>query len=152
MDYRVKWEVHIPFNSQGQYTPASGATSASPGALIQSAVWNAVFTDISSALTTLGQQLYGTTSVTASTYTTESTDTFILVNNAGAVTITLQAASARNGYPLVIKDVSGAAQTFNITISPNGSDTIEGLTSFVIKSAWGGFTLYPVTGGWITKP
>lgn len=47
----------MPFNGSGVYTPATGATTASPGALIQSAIWNNIFTDISSALTTLGAQL-----------------------------------------------------------------------------------------------
>jgi hypothetical protein len=107
---------------------------------------------LSAALTLLGQQLYGSTSVTASTYTTVGTDAFLQVNYAGAVTISLQAASARAGYPVTIKDISAAAQTNNITITPNGADTIEGLASIKITSNWGGFTLYPITGGWVTRP
>jgi hypothetical protein len=142
----------MSFNSGGVYTPASGATTAAPGQVIQSAVWNSIFTDLSSALTLLGQQLYGTTPLTAATYTPVAADSFILVNYAGAVTISLPAISARGGYPLAIKDISGVAQTNNITINPNGSDTIESLTTLVIKSAWGGYTLYPTTSGWVTRP
>jgi hypothetical protein len=142
----------MPFNGSGQYTPASGATTAAPGLLIQSAVWNAIFTDISTALTLLGQQLYGTTLVAASTYVPLITDAFLLVDYGGAVTINLPAASARNGYPLTIKDTGGNAQTNNITINRSGSDTIETFTSLVISSAWGGYVLYPVTGGWILRP
>lgn len=51
------------FNSAGVYTAASGATTASAGAVIQSAVWNAIFTDLSSALTQTMNQLINTISV-----------------------------------------------------------------------------------------
>ena len=142
----------MPFSSSGQYTPASGATTAAPGQLIQSAVWNAIFTDLSSALTLLGQQLYGTTAVTSTPYVPIATDSLLLVNDTAPVIINLPSASSRNGYPLAIKDSSGAANTNNITINRNGSDTIEGLTSLTIAVAYGGFELVPVTGGWIIRP
>ena len=139
----------MPFNAQGVYTPASGATTAVPGQLIQSAVWNGIFADLTSSLTFLGQQLYGSTQLTSTPYVPVTTDTFLQVNFAGAVTINLPTAASRNGYPLAIKDVSGAANTNNITINRNGGDLIEGLTSIVINVAWGEFKLWPVTGGWI---
>lgn len=142
----------MPFNSSGIYSPASGATTAAPGTLIQSAVWNAIFTDISSALTLLGRQLYGSTAVISTPYLQIATDTLLLVNNAGAVTINLLAASADNGYPLIIKDTSGAAHTNNITITANGSDTIEGFASITINTDYGWYKLFPVTGGWILIP
>lgn len=142
----------MPYNSAGIYTPASGATTAVPGDLIRSSTWNSIFTDISSVLTLLGQQLYGTTSVIVSPYVPVAADAFLLVNKNTAVAINLPTATSRNGYPLAIKDISGAAQTNNITINRNGSDTIEGLTSIVIDVAYGGYTLYPVTGGWVLRP
>ena len=44
------------FSTAGVYTPATGATTATPGSVIQSAVWNAIFTDLTTALTqTMGQ-------------------------------------------------------------------------------------------------
>lgn len=142
----------MPFNSAGTYTPASGATTAVPGQLIQSAVWNSIFTDLSNALTLLGEQLYGTTSVTSTPYVPVSTDAFLLVNDAAPVAINLPTAASRSGFPLSIKDISGAANTNNITITPNGADTIQGLASLVISDAYGGYLLYPVTGGWILRP
>ena len=81
-----------------------------------------------------------------------ASDALILVNVAGVAVINLPSASSRNGYPIAIKDISGAAGTNNITINRNGSDTIEGLTSIVITAAWGGYSLYPVSGGWILRP
>jgi hypothetical protein len=143
------------FNSSGVYTPPAGATTAAPGDLIKSATWDAIFTDISAALTLLGQQLYGSTAVNhaASPYTQLATDTLLLVDSSGGtVTINLLAASAASGYPIRIKDSQGSANTNNITIARNGSDTIEGLTSLTINEAFGGYFLYPVTGGWIISP
>ncbi len=142
----------MPFNAAGTYTPASGATTAAPGDLIRSSTWNAIFTDISDALTLLGTQMSGTTTVSSTPYVPISTDAMLIVSVAGAVTINLPAASSRNGYPLTIKDVSGAANTNNITINRDGADTIEGLTSITIATDWGGYNLHPVTGGWIIRP
>ena len=142
----------MPFNSAGVYTPASGALTAAPGGLIQSAVWNAINTDYTASLTLLGQQLYGSTSVTGTPYAPVATDSLLLVNFAAPTTINLPTAASRNGYPLRIKDISGTAQNNNITINKNGSDTIEGLTSILIAAAYGGWNLFPVSGGWIILP
>ena len=38
------------------YTPPNGAENAFPGEIIASATWNSIFTDLSAALTFLGQQ------------------------------------------------------------------------------------------------
>jgi hypothetical protein len=142
----------MPFNSSGVYTPATGALTASPGALIQSAVWNAINADYTAALTSLGQQVYGLTNVGTTPYIPLSTDTFIGVNIASASVVNLPTGASRNGYPLAIKDLSGAAQTNNITINRNGGDTIEGLTSIVINTAYGGYNLFPVASGWVIHP
>lgn len=45
----------MPFDNTGTYTPAAGAESAAPGQTIRSATWNNIFTDLSSALTDIGQ-------------------------------------------------------------------------------------------------
>jgi hypothetical protein len=142
----------MPFAATGVYTPASGATDAAPGDLIRSATWDAIFVDIAAALTLLGRQLYGSTAVTSTPYIPVAADALLLVNRAGVVAVNLPAASSRSGYPLMVKDASGAAQTNNITITPNGVETIEGLASLVIDTAYGGFWLFPITNGWVLKP
>lgn len=81
-----------------------------------------------------------------------ATDATLLVNRAGTVAVNLPSSTSRNGYPLAIKDISGAADTNNITINRNGSDLIDGLTSVVITNPYGSFSLKPVTGGWIILP
>lgn len=50
----------MAFNQNtGVYTPASGALTAVPGQVVQSAVWDAIFTDMTSAFTTAVQALQG---------------------------------------------------------------------------------------------
>ena len=149
---RVKQEAIIPFNNLGTYTPPAGATTAAPGDIIKSSIWNAIFTDISAALTLLGEQLYGTTSVTSSPYVPVATDAFLLLNSASPITVNLPTAASRNGFPLAIKDISGNAHNNTITINANGAETIENSALITIRNDWGGWALYPVTGGWILRP
>ena len=57
--YQSSWaeEAAIPYNHlTGVYTPPNGAENAFPGEVIASATWNSIFTDLSGALTFLGQQ------------------------------------------------------------------------------------------------
>lgn len=92
------------------------------------------------------------TIVTSTPYNALTTDTFIYVNFAGAVTINLPDAAAwlaahANGHPLTIKDISGAGAANNITINRAGADTIDGATSFTITSDFGGVKLRPPAAG-----
>lgn len=45
----------MSFSNKGVYSPASGATTAASGQTIASATWNAIFTDLTTALTLLGE-------------------------------------------------------------------------------------------------
>lgn len=92
------------------------------------------------------------TSVTATPYVILSTDTFVYVNFAGAVTLTLPDAATwlaahTNGLPLTIKDISGAAAANNITVNRAGTDTIDGATSLSIVSDYGGYKIRPPAAG-----
>ncbi len=98
------------------------------------------------------------TSVTATPYTVLSTDEYIGVNVAGAVVINLPAANSANftlNY-LIIKDESGNAGVNNITITPNGTDKIDGAATKVINTNYGSFRLFNPTGtasvntSWVT--
>lgn len=73
------------------------------------------------------------TAVAASTYTILPTDNIVYVNYAGAVTLTLPASPIAKQL-LLIKDISGAAATYNITVD----GTIDGVTNPVIVSNYGG--------------
>lgn len=70
------------------------------------------------------------TNVSTGSYTPATTDLFLLCDTStGAITINLLAASGVIGQRLVIVDTAGQAATNNITITPNGSDTIQGENS-----------------------
>lgn len=70
-----------------------------------------------------------------SPYTALPTDYILLVDStAGAVTIVLGLASARNKQDLIIKDDGGVAATNVITVNRTAPDTIDGATSYPIDS------------------
>lgn len=73
----------------------------------------------------------------------------------GAVEIDLPASAARLGLPLTIKDVTGNAASNNITIKPNGAETIDGYTNgnpLLVSAAYGGFRLNPRTSSYTIAP
>lgn len=82
------------------------------------------------------------TSVTSSPYTTLASDKLILVNNAADTTINLIAAASFTGKFLTIKDISGNASRYNITIDGNSSETIDDSTTYVMKVDYESVTLY----------
>jgi hypothetical protein len=80
---------------------------------------------------------YTTRTITGNlTVDTTQTDHIIFCNQSGAITVTLPAPT--NGRMLYIKDISGTAQTNNITIARHASESIEGIAaSFIFKTNWG---------------
>lgn len=69
--------------------------------------------------------LQTTTTITTNT-TLAGTEKVVLVNGSGAVTVTLPATHT-NGQVIHIKDISGNAETNNITIATADADLIDGL-------------------------
>ena len=71
-------------------------------------------------------------------YETSTPVTAVVANiyacNVGAATAVDLPAGAADGDEIWVKDINGDASTNNITISPNGTDTINGGTSLVIDS------------------
>ena len=95
----------------------------------------------------------------AGTVTIIATDTTILLNKSpsGASTIQLPNSATRNGVPLTVKDLTGDANTNNITFVPAIGETIDGMSASaaaangtaVISIDYGKKTLYPLSsGGW----
>lgn len=148
-----------PFADDGVYTPPDGATDAFAGELIRSATWNAIFTDISIALTQLGQGndvLAPRVITLAGTVTVTDTDLLIVMNlgSPSATTFDLPAVSARNGASLYIFDYPGNAGP--MTFTPTGSDTIMGEASWTVTGVGtglgGSILLIPVQGvGWLAR-
>ena len=82
--------------------------------------------------------------VISSNTTISSSDTYVFleVDTTAARTITLPAAaSVVPGRFYIIKDSNQLANTNNITVNPNGADTIDGLSSLVINSQDSSYTL-----------
>jgi hypothetical protein len=83
-----------------------------------------------------------TTKTITSSYTVDTTtaDDIILCNQSAGITITLPAATV--GRTIVIKDISGNAQTNPITIAPAvGTTNIEGLNANkVLYTNYGAWT------------
>jgi hypothetical protein len=78
------------------------------------------------------------------------TDYYIGIDStSNAVTLTLPAAAtAGTGKTYVIKDESGQAGTNAITIDGDGTETVDGVTSFDISSPYGAAHLYTDGSNW----
>lgn len=89
-----------------------------------------------------------------SPYTAQSTDYVLFVDTtAGPVTILLGPSAARANLEIEIKDVGGAANTNAITVTPNGAEKIDNLSSYPIDSKYAGAIMQPrATGGFTVKP
>jgi hypothetical protein len=94
------------------------------------------------------------TAVTSGSATLSAANPFVTVNFAGAVALTLPAAgSTPAGAIITVMDISGAAGTNNITISRAGADQINGTTSKVISTNYGGVRLWcDGTSNWFILP
>jgi hypothetical protein len=77
-------------------------------------------------------------------------DTFIRLNKTVPATtnIILPPSSNRDGLPLTVKDVAGNAASFNYTITPAGTEKIDGLSSYVGTMNFQSITLIPGSSGW----
>lgn len=91
--------------------------------------------------------------IVAATYSVDTNSTTsdytIFVNRAGAVTITLPAPTA--GRTLIIGDISGAANTNNITISQHSAEKINGANTYVLNLAWASVMLQSDGTNWFVN-
>ena len=142
----------MPFNiTTGVYTAPAAATDAFAGKVIASADWNAIFTDIQTALTQLGQkQIVFSPRIitTVGAITVAVTDLIILIG-ANVSTITLPASVTKINPVTIIGNAAGIFSVHNSTITPNGAETIDGLATLVLTADYQSITLYPLAaGGW----
>lgn len=123
----------IPNNAANTTGTASNITASSNTTLTSLGTSTSTFT-----LT--GGLILTTRTITANlTIDTTTTDYFILCNQSGAITITLP--TPVNGRVLVIKDISGTANTNNITLARHASEKIEGLAaSKLLQTNFGSWT------------
>lgn len=83
-------------------------------------------------------QFVGITSVAAATYVVTFEDYFLACNRAGAIALTFPTAMG-SGRKIVIKDISGAASTNNITATSSGA-TFDGVATLTINTNYGSVT------------
>ncbi|HSX05827.1 MAG TPA: hypothetical protein VLF69_05130 [Candidatus Saccharimonadales bacterium] len=98
---------------------------------------------VSGGLPAWGTVASGTlaTATKTTNYTVTTTDAVILADaTSGNVTITLPAASGASGYRFYIKRVDNTT-TNSVTITPNGSDTIDGFTGISVVSQYDTYEL-----------
>src|SRR3990167_10736083 len=90
--------------------------------------------------------------VDSATYNVQLIDHIVDVSNAGvARTINLPKASlAGFGKVYIVKDSSGSISSTTITIAPNGTELINGDTSYVISTNFGAVGIYCNGSNWLT--
>ena len=94
-----------------------------------------------------------TLAVSGATTNIANTDPRIIYlcdSSSNAITINLPAASDSDDRIFYIKDKGGAAGTNNITIDPNGSETIDGALTLVINSNYGNVQIVCDGSNWFT--
>jgi hypothetical protein len=85
-----------------------------------------------------------------SPYAVLATDTRVLFNKAVAsASYAVLGPAADQPQPVLIRDLLGDASTNSITVSFDGSETCDGLSSVVISTDFGGYVFNPLsTGNW----
>lgn len=68
--------------------------------------------------------------------------------SSSSIAITLSSSSTLNGHEVIVKDISSNAQTNNITIDNEGSETIDGSSSYIIDADHGHITMVSDGNNW----
>lgn len=127
----------------GQVTPTHLAIWTTDGVLQDGGSLQAAFQIATLVVTVDGI-------VVASPYAVGFTDQRVLVNRAagftGATSIILPKGAQKQG-PVLVKDLKGDAATNNITVTFALGESADGLTSVVIKVAFGAYWFNPLSGG-----
>lgn len=80
-----------------------------------------------------------------------ATDEVLICTAAGARTVGTPAAATSRGQIFVIKDGAGTGAAANITVDPNGAETIDGgATKAVVAANWGTARIISDGTNWLT--
>ncbi len=145
------WQIGFTINAFGSQNPPAG-NYATDFVLAYDSINNTFFKVSIANLLVAMQSARSQRLVTASPIVIAGTDQILNCNINAAAACALPAAILRNGVPLTFKDL-GHATAHNITITPNGAETIDGVNApVVIRNNFGWITLVPfndgVNSGW----
>lgn len=139
-----------------QLVPIEGAsrvraeTTTDAGGFIDSHDVQGALEDLDAAVQSVAGELRVVTA--AGDVTVSATEGGVAINKTvgAATTVNLPTAASRNGVPVIVKDMKGDALTNNITVVPNGAETIDGNANDVISTNKGSRGYRPVVGvGWL---
>jgi len=85
-----------------------------------------------------------------SNHTTSGEEVALVDTSSGAFTLTLASADVENGNYVTVVDVAGAAETNNVTIETEGSETIDGVSSKSLSSDYGAVIYVSNGTNWFT--
>ena len=107
---------------------------------------------ISAGGSLFGTGLGSTTTVGVSAYDVLATDEMLhtTYSPSGAITIDLKTAQLIDGRVVHIKDAGGNAGSNNITITTEGSETIDGSSTASITDNYGALSIYSDGTNWFT--
>ncbi|HJP95969.1 MAG TPA: right-handed parallel beta-helix repeat-containing protein [Candidatus Saccharimonadales bacterium] len=104
-----------------------------------------------SAQSTLLDDVVGDMQSKTTSYTALLSDGTILANTTGgALTVTLPDATGCRGKKYRIKDAGGSANANHITAQPQGGQTVDGQSSYVLNANYGAATLLSDGANWLT--
>jgi hypothetical protein len=144
--------AYIRYSTTSSLTTASGTNtvSADAGATLSSR--NEDGTIIIGATPSFSAGFSGTIKTATSPLTADMTlyENFFIDTTAAAKTVNLpDSTGLGEGAELVIKDYKGNAAANNITITPFGTDTIEGAASLPINTNYGAYRLSKSGTDWV---
>ena len=97
-----------------------------------------------------GASARATRAVSDAAVTVLSTDYYVSLTALTAPRIVTLPASIPDGVEFMVKDESGDAGTFNITVKGNGSETIDNAAGQLINQAYGSVSVIRRNGSWWT--
>ena len=135
----------------GIYTAPAAALPAAPGQVIASANWNTIFTDISTALTQLGEassNIFVKTPRVASagSFTVIATDVVVYVT-ASAPTIFVPSCTVMQAPVRIIGTAGTIFGTAKSVLVPSGGETFNGSATYTLSLNYQVAVLYNLPSG-----
>lgn len=137
------WTVSLQIAPLGVQIPPIG-NLATDYILVYDAIANTFF---KMPLSAVGSVARAQRSVTATPIVISGTDQILNCNIAAPAACALPSSASRSGVPLTFKDVGGLFQANNLTITPFGTEHIDGALSKVLNINNQCMTLVPANDG-----